>query len=68
MKNIPLADATPEIVSSATVALGITRTKKLGWEQKISLGEGLKKTNLYINTYKPKGCIDENLLMERLTI
>lgn len=69
MKDAPWADTTPELVSSATVALGVTRTKKLpDWEPKTSIGEGLKKTNLYINTHKPKGCVDENLFMERLTI
>lgn len=40
--------------------------KLLNWKPEISLEEGLQKTvNWYINTHKPKGFVDEKLLMER---
>ncbi len=58
---------TSKPVGVATRALDITRAKKLlNWKPKISLEEGLQKTaNWYINTHKPKGYVDEKLLMER---
>ena len=58
---------TSKPVGVATRALDITRAKKLlNWEPKISLEEGLQKTvNWHINTHKPKGYVDEKLLMER---
>ena len=58
---------TSKPVAVATRALDITRAKTLlNWEPKISLEEGLQKTvNWHINTHKPKGYVDEKLLMER---
>jgi nucleoside-diphosphate-sugar epimerase len=48
-------------------ALDISRAKKLlGWAPKISLEEGLSRTiKWYMSTHKPKGYVDEKLLMER---
>jgi len=47
--------------------LDITRAKELlGWEPKVSLEEGLRKTiEWYVSTHKPRGYVDEKLLMER---
>lgn len=52
----------------ASRALDITRAKKLlGWTPKISLEEGLRKTiQWYITTHKPKGYVDDKVLMERV--
>jgi UDP-glucose 4-epimerase len=50
-------------------ALDITRAKELlGWEPKVSLEEGIRKTvEWYIKTHVRKGFVDERLLMERGT-
>lgn len=50
-------------------ALDITRAKELlGWEPKVSLEEGIKKTvEWYVKTHVRKGYVDERLLMERST-
>jgi dTDP-D-glucose 4,6-dehydratase len=38
----------------------------LGWTPKVGLEEGLRKTiQYYVNTHKPKGYVDEKILMER---
>ncbi len=49
-------------------ALDISRAKELlGWEPKVSLEEGLKRTiEWYISTHERKGYVDERLLMERV--
>jgi len=48
-------------------ALDISRAKELlGWEPKVSLEEGLRRTiEWYTSTHKQSGCIDEGLLIER---
>jgi UDP-glucose 4-epimerase len=49
-------------------ALDISRAKRLlGWEPKVSLEEGLRRTiEWYVSTHKPRGFVDERLLMERV--
>lgn len=49
-------------------ALDIRRAKELlGWEPKVSLEEGLKRTiDWYVKTHARKGYVDERLLMERV--
>jgi nucleoside-diphosphate-sugar epimerase len=48
-------------------ALDNTRAKELlGWEPKVSLEEGLRRTvEWYTKTHVRKGFLDEKLLMER---
>jgi len=48
-------------------ALDITRAKELlGWEPKVSLKEGLRRTiEWYVRTHTPKGLVYQKLLMER---
>jgi len=48
-------------------ALDISRAKNLlGWEPKVSLEEGLRRTiEWYVATHKPRGYVDERLLMVR---
>ena len=48
-------------------ALDITRAKRLlGWKPRFTLEEGLKRTiDWYVKTHKPKGYVDEKILMER---
>jgi nucleoside-diphosphate-sugar epimerase len=49
-------------------ALDISRAKRLlGWEPKVGLEEGLRRTiEWYVSTHKPRGFVDERLLMERV--
>jgi UDP-glucose 4-epimerase len=49
-------------------ALDISRAKRLpGWEPKVGLEEGLRRTiKWYVSTHKPRGFVDERLLMERV--
>jgi len=59
---------TSKPVGVVSRALDISRAKKLlGWEPKVSLEEGLRRTvEWYVNTHKAKGYVDEKLLMERI--
>ena len=47
--------------------LDITKARRLlNWEPRFSLYEGLKRTiDWYVKTHKPKGYVDEKLLIER---
>lgn len=67
-KRIIFDTSKPEGVVSR--ALDITLAKKLlGWEPKVSLEQGLRKTiQWYVDTHKPKGYVDEKVLMERLVV
>jgi nucleoside-diphosphate-sugar epimerase len=58
---------TSKPVGVVSRALDISRAKRLlGWEPKISLEDGLRRTvEWYVNTHKTKGYVDEKLLMER---
>ncbi|MEM0096321.1 MAG: NAD-dependent epimerase/dehydratase family protein [Candidatus Bathyarchaeia archaeon] len=64
-KRIIFDASKPEGVASR--ALDISRAKNLlGWSPKVSLEEGLRKTiQYYISTHKPRGYVDEKILMER---
>ncbi len=64
-KRIIFDKSKPEGVASR--ALDITRAKQLlGWQPKVSLEEGLRRTiQYYVKTHKPKGYIDESILIER---
>lgn len=48
-------------------ALDVSKARELlGWEPKVSLSEGLKRTiKWYVRTHPPSGRVDEMLLMER---
>ncbi len=65
-KRIVFDTSKPEGVASR--ALDISRAKNLlGWTPKVDLEEGLRKTiQHYVSTHKPKGYVDEEVLMERL--
>jgi len=69
-----IMDFHPKVVFDASKPIGvvsraldISRARELlGWEPKVSLREGLKRTiDWYVRTHTPKGRIDERLLMER---
>jgi UDP-glucose 4-epimerase len=66
-KRIIFDISKPEGVASR--ALDISRAKNLlGWTPKVDLEEGLRRTiQHYVSTHKPKGHVDEKVLMERLT-
>jgi len=66
-KRIIFDTSRPEGVASR--ALDISRAKNLlGWTPKVDLEEGLRRTiQHYVSTHKPKGHVDEKVLMERLT-
>jgi UDP-glucose 4-epimerase len=59
---------TSKPVGVVSRALDIRRARELlGWEPKVSLEEGLKRTiEWYVHTHKPRGYVDERLLMERV--
>jgi UDP-glucose 4-epimerase len=59
---------TSKPVGVVSRALDITRAKELlGWEPKVSLEEGIRRTiEWYVSTHKPRGYVDERLLMERV--
>lgn len=68
-----IMDFHPKVVFDASKPIGvvsraldITRAKKLlGWEPKVSLEEGLRRTiEWYVKTHTKKGVVDERLLME----
>jgi UDP-glucose 4-epimerase len=66
-KHIIFDTSKPEGVASR--ALDISRAKSLlGWTPKVDLEEGLRRTiQHYVSMHKPKGHVDEKVLMERLT-